>query len=95
MFNYRTKEANRAAYGQDTPIDVAENYNVLKMPIDIMAGRSDGIIAKENVLRHYDMLQKAKCEVTYREFDFGHLDFTFAVKDDLRQYVLLRLQMDA
>ena len=65
------------------------------MPVDIMAGKSDGVIAKENVLMHYQELQEANCSVTYKEFDFGHLDFTFAVKDDLRHYVLSRLLMDS
>lgn len=25
--------------------------------------------------------------VTYREFDYGHLDFTFNVKEELRMYL--------
>ena len=95
LFNYRSAEANRAAYGQSTPPDIAANYNVLDMPVDIMAGQTDGVIAKENVLMHYQKLQEANCSVTYKEFDFGHLDFTFAVKDDLRHYVLSRLLMDS
>jgi hypothetical protein len=41
------------------------------------------------------MLQAMKAAgvrlVTYKEFDYGHLDFTFAVKDALRHYVLSRL----
>jgi len=48
------------------------------MPVDICAGRGDGIIAKENVLMHYEAMRLASCEVSYKEFDFGHLDFTFA-----------------
>lgn len=96
LFNYKSAEANKATYGgQSTPPDIAGNYKVLKMPIDIMAGKSDGVIAKENVLMHYKKLQEANCSVTYKEFDFGHLDFTFAVKDDLRHYVLSRLLMDS
>lgn len=95
LYNYRDSDANQRAYHQDTPLDIAKNYHVLKMPVDIMAGKSDGVIAKENVLMHYQKLQEANCSVTYKEFDFGHLDFTFAVKDDLRHYVLSRLLMDS
>lgn len=95
MFKYRNKKSNQAVYGSDEPTDIAENYSFLRMPVDIMAGRSDGVIAKENVLMHYQKLQEANCSVTYKEFDFGHLDFTFAVKDDLRHYVLSRLLMDS
>lgn len=95
LYNYRNAEANKKEYGQVTPPDIAKNYHVLNMPVDIMAGKSDGVIAKENVLMHYQELQEANCSVTYKEFDFGHLDFTFAVKDDLRHYVLSRLLMDS
>lgn len=56
------------------------------------AGRSDGIIARENVIKHYNQMHAAGCDVTYKEFEsFGHLDFVFAVKDDLRHYVMSRL----
>jgi hypothetical protein len=27
-------------------------------------------------------------QVSYREFDFGHLDFTFAVKEELKRFLL-------
>lgn len=50
-----------------------------------------GIIAKENVQTHFRHMKEAGCNVTLKEFDFGHLDFTFAVKDELRNYVANRL----
>ncbi len=31
-------------------------------------------------------------QVTYKEFAFGHLDFTFAVKEDLKLYLIQRLK---
>jgi len=31
-------------------------------------------------------------QVTYREFDFGHLDFTFAVKEELKRFLLHALR---
>lgn len=27
-------------------------------------------------------------QVTYREFAYGHMDFTFSMKDELRYYVM-------
>ena len=93
MFDMGSAAKNQQAYGQPEPPDVAAAYHLLDFPIDIMAGRADGVIAKENVLMHYEAMRKAGCRVTYKEFDFGHLDFTFAVKDDLRSYVLSRLLM--
>ena len=45
-------------------------------------------------MKHYRTMQAAGCNVTYKEFDsFGHLDFVFAVKDDLRHYVMSRLSL--
>ena len=31
-------------------------------------------------------------QVNYREYDFGHLDFTFAVKEELKLYLLQLLR---
>lgn len=121
---------------------MAGYYGLLDCPVDICAGRADGVIAKENVrapccrfwlhgnprkprrlysippalpaslllvlcnnigilgdrpergtaewspvvsqcfaqvLLHYEAFRQEGARVTYKEFDFGHLDFTFAV----------------
>ncbi|EIE26467.1 hypothetical protein COCSUDRAFT_39557 [Coccomyxa subellipsoidea C-169] len=94
LYDFGSAAANRAHYGSAEPPDIAANYGRLDIPVDIMAGRSDGVIARENVVKHYDCMHSAGCDVTYKEFEsFGHLDFVFAVKDDLRHYVLSRLLM--
>ncbi len=31
--------------------------------------------------------------VSYREYDFGHLDFTFGVKEELRMYLMKMLRL--
>ncbi len=36
-------------------------------------------------------MRAAGVSVTYRVFQFGHLDFTFAAKEELRYYLLNRL----
>ena len=61
--------------------------------VDIVAGKMDGVIAPQNVVRHYHHMKAAGCHVSFREFNFGHLDFTFAYKEDLRHFVLSRLLM--
>ena len=38
----------RKRYKSDTPPDIAAHYDLLRMPIDICAGRGDGIISKVN-----------------------------------------------
>jgi lysosomal acid lipase/cholesteryl ester hydrolase len=57
------------------------------IPVDLVAGAHDGIIPPRNVAAHHAAMQAAGLTVTYKEFDFGHLDFTFGVKDDLKRYV--------
>lgn len=39
----------RRHYGQAEPLDVAEDYGWIDCPVDICAGRADGVIARENV----------------------------------------------
>ena len=39
----------RKHYGQEAPLDVAADYGRVGCPVDICAGRADGVIAKENV----------------------------------------------
>ena len=45
---------------------------------------------------HYQMhahwLSRSPAGVTFKEFLVGHMDLTFAVKPELREYVLRRLQ---
>ena len=41
---------------------------------------------------YHTLMRRAPPQVTYKEFDFGHLDFTFAVKEDLKLYLLRLLR---
>ena len=92
LYSYGSSAANIAHYGTPEPPDIAGSYGRLDIPVDIMAGRRDGVIAAENAVEHYERMRGAGCRVTYKEFEsFGHLDFTFAMKDELRHYVLSRL----
>jgi hypothetical protein len=36
---------------------------------------------------------EAGVRATYKELGYGHMDFTFVAKDDLRHYVLSRLAL--
>ena len=47
------------------------------------------------VHEHYLRMRAAGLAVSYKELDVGHLDVTFAVKDEVRHYVLSRLQLGA
>ena len=93
LYDYGTREANQAAYGQPIPPNIADEYWRLDIPVDLAAGKLDGVISPACVKRHYYAMQAAGvARVTYREFQFAHLDFSFAVKEELRQYVLERIQ---
>jgi hypothetical protein len=61
--------------------------------IDLVAGVRDGVIDREDVLRHFSCMKEAGVSgLSYKEFhDMGHLDMTFAAKDDLIRYVIQRL----
>eukprot|EP00798_Chlamydomonas_sp_ICE-L_P032016 gene32016-16537_t len=96
LFDYGSREENAAHYdGLTSPPDIAEEYWRLRdcgIPVDLVAGRRDGIITPRNVQGHLRKLEEHGVNVSYKEFDFGHLDFTFAVKEDLRLHFLRLLK---
>lgn len=93
LFDYGSPQANAARYnGQRTPPDVAAMYAHLRMPVELMAGRHDGIISKDNVRQHYQAMKAAGVQVSYREFDYGHLDFTLAAKEELKLTLMKMLR---
>ena len=73
---------------QETPIDIAANYHRIDIPIDIAGGIRDMIIPSDAVYQHVQHMQAAGKAVTFKEFDFGHLDFTMSSKEDLTHHVL-------
>ena len=95
LYDYGSIAANRKHYGTDSPPDVAAHYHLLQgLPIDLVAGKSDGVIAREDVETHYEAMKAAGLEVTLKELDVGHLDVTFAVKDEVQHYVMSRLKLN-
>ena len=42
LFDYGSSEANENNYDEPWPIDIAANYGLLEMPIDLVAGTADG-----------------------------------------------------
>lgn len=77
---------------QKKPWDVAEGYKHFDIPVDIAAGRQDMIIESDSVHLHYHHLKACGVETSFKEFDFGHLDFTFSAAQDLHHYVLDHLE---
>ncbi|GFR48097.1 hypothetical protein Agub_g9782 [Astrephomene gubernaculifera] len=93
LYDYGSPAANTAHYGSPAPPDVASEYWRLDLPVHLVAGRRDGIIPAPNIRRHLDAMRAQGVAVSYREFDFGHLDFTFGVKEELRMYLMRVLRM--
>lgn len=175
LFDHGSAAANQRAYGSDRPPSLAEHYHLLAdLPVDLVAGDADGVIAAADVRTHYERMQvrgrRAPClaggaarladgpalqlrrvrrashtlahghmqdagvRATFRVMSYGeaeskggtapcaaseqqekescevmkdgqttcclyclvplhagHMDFTFAVRDDIREFVLSRL----
>ncbi|KAG0621286.1 hypothetical protein M758_3G008100 [Ceratodon purpureus] len=91
MFDFGSVEANIAAYGTWEPLDIGENYGVIDIPVDLVAGSKDKLIPPSMVKRHYQTLKEAGCKASYDEFEYAHLDFTVSHKEELQAYVMSRL----
>ncbi|KAG1346998.1 lipase 3 [Cocos nucifera] len=91
MYDYGSAAANMEAYGTPEPLDLGEHYNLIDMPVDLVAGRKDKVIRPSMVRKHYRMMKRAGVEVSYNEFEYAHLDFTFSHREELLAYVMSRL----
>lgn len=83
------------AYGTTSPLDIGANYDVIDIPVDVVAGRKDRLIPSSMVKRHFDTMEAAGCQASFSEFEFAHLDFTFANREELMAYVTSRLSLVA
>ncbi|XVE64077.1 hypothetical protein DITRI_Ditri07aG0072300 [Diplodiscus trichospermus] len=54
-------------------------------------GRKDQVIRPSMVKKHYKLMKDSGVDVTFNEFEYAHLDFTFAHHEDLLAYVMSRL----
>lgn len=91
MFDYGSAEANMEIYGCTEPLDIGEYYGFIDVPVDLVAGRKDQVIRPSMVRKHYKLMKESGVEVSYREFEYAHLDFTFSHREELLAYVMSRL----
>ncbi|KAG0555360.1 hypothetical protein KC19_12G163800 [Ceratodon purpureus] len=91
MFDFGSAQANMEAYGMPEPLDVGAHYEVIDIPVDVVAGVKDYVIPRSMVRRHFDTLKNAGCAASYDEFEYAHLDFTFSHREELLAYVMSRL----
>lgn len=93
MFDYGSEAANMEVYGSPEPLDLGEYYGFIDIPVDLVAGKKDRVIRPSMVRKHYKLMRDSKVEVSYNEFEYAHLDFTFSHHEELLAYVMSRLRL--
>lgn len=91
MFDYGNASLNMEAYGSPEPLDLGEYFSLIDIPVDLVAGRKDQVIRPTMVKRYYKMMKDAGVDVSFNEFEYAHLDFTFSHREELLSYVMSRL----
>lgn len=91
MYDYGSAASNMEAYGSREPLDLGQHYNLIDIPVDLVAGKKDKVIRPSMVRKHYKLMKRAGVEVSYNEFEYAHLDFTFSHREELLSYVMSRL----
>ncbi|KAA8542681.1 hypothetical protein F0562_023820 [Nyssa sinensis] len=91
MFDYGSAAVNMEVYGSPEPLDLGEYYGLIDVPVDLVAGRKDRVIHPSMVRKHYKLMRDSGVEVSYKEFEYAHLDFTFSHHEELLAYVMSRV----
>ncbi|PON47873.1 Alpha/Beta hydrolase fold containing protein [Parasponia andersonii] len=91
MYNYGNASLNMEIYGSPEPLDIGEYYEFIDIPVDLVAGRKDKVIRPSMVRKHYKLMKDSCVNVSYNEFEYAHLDFTFSHREELLAYVMSRL----
>ncbi|KAG7590038.1 Alpha/Beta hydrolase fold [Arabidopsis suecica] len=91
MYDYGSRSANMEVYGSPEPLDLGESYKFIDVPVDLVAGRNDKVIRSSMVKKHYNLMRDAEVDVSFNEFEYAHLDFTFSHREELLRYVMSRL----
>ncbi|KAG5522617.1 hypothetical protein RHGRI_034687 [Rhododendron griersonianum] len=93
MFDYGSAAANMEMYGSPEPLDLGEYYGLIDVPVDLVAGHKDKVIRPSMVRKHYKLMRDSGVEVSYNEFEYAHLDFTFSHHEELLAYVMSRSRL--
>lgn len=93
MYDYGSVSANMEMYGSAAPLDIADHFEFIDIPVDLVAGRKDKVIRPSMVRKHYKLMKESGVNVSYNEFEYAHLDFTFSHREELLAYVMSRLML--
>ncbi|GLU13335.1 hypothetical protein SLE2022_299730 [Rubroshorea leprosula] len=91
MYDYGSASVNMEVYGSPEPLDLGEYYGLIDIPVDLVAGQKDQVIRPSMVRKHYKLMRDSGVDVSYNEFEYAHLDFTFAHHEELLAYLMSRL----
>ncbi|KAM7267064.1 hypothetical protein ACFE04_009230 [Oxalis oulophora] len=91
MYDYGSESTNMDVYGSAEPLDLGEYYELINIPVDLVAGKKDNVIRPSMVKKHYNLMKASRVDVSYKEFKYAHLDFTFSHHEELLAYVMSRL----
>uniref|UniRef100_UPI001CB939F3 gastric triacylglycerol lipase-like n=1 Tax=Erigeron canadensis TaxID=72917 RepID=UPI001CB939F3 len=91
MFDHGSRKANMRVYGTPKPLDLGERYNLIDIPVDLVAGMKDKVILPSMIRKHYTLMKDGGVRASYKEFEYAHLDFTFSHHEELLEYVMSRL----
>ncbi|CAG7904550.1 unnamed protein product [Brassica rapa] len=91
MFDYGSRRGNVEVYGSPEPLDLGESYRFIDVPVDLVAGKKDKVIRPSMVRKHYKVMREGGVDVSFNEFEYAHLDFTFSHREELLAYVMSRL----
>ena len=94
MYDYGSSSANMKMYGSSQPFDLGEYYGLIDIPVDLLAGRKDNVIRPSMVKKHYSLMYKSGVDVSYNEFEYAHLDFTFSHHEELLAFIMSRLLLE-
>ncbi|ESW24790.1 hypothetical protein PHAVU_004G160400 [Phaseolus vulgaris] len=88
MFDYGSASANMEVYGSPMPLELGEHYGLIDIPVNLVAGQKDKVIRPSMVKRHYKLMKGSGVDVSYNEFEYAHLDFTFSHREELLSFVM-------
>lgn len=93
MFDFGSPDANTRVYGSPEPLDLGEFFDLIDIPVDLVGGRKDNVIRPSMVKKYYNLMNEAGVEVSYNEYEYAHLDFTFSHREELLAFVMSRIRL--
>lgn len=83
---------NLRVHGQSEPVNYAQHYDKIDIPMHVVCGRRDLLITASDSMRHFEALRAVHPELAFSTVvKCGHVDFTYGMSDALVAYVARQL----